>query len=133
MTFPVCTLQCPVAGPVASRSVPFVTLAVTHGPHEGGRSTGRADSGEISTRRDGRVVDGGGLENHADRLYQAVIFWRVDRVQDPQNPATIRAIMALPEYYLITDRRFSREVGVVASRVVPLRPDRYTGGYTRTP
>jgi hypothetical protein len=28
----------------------------------------RANSGDISMRRDGRVVDGGGLENGRDRL-----------------------------------------------------------------
>ena len=57
-------------GPVSSRGVAFVTLPVTHGRHTRGLATKPANSGEIPTRRDGRVVDGGGLENLPDRLSQ---------------------------------------------------------------
>jgi hypothetical protein len=71
------------------------------------------------------------LKTAAIGYTKTVIFWRVDRAHDRQNPATIRRIVALSEYNLITDRRFRREVGAVASRVVPSRHVRYTGGYTR--
>ena len=54
-------------GPALSRPVPIVTRAVTHGRETRRLATERADSGEISTRRDGRVVDGGGLENLQNR------------------------------------------------------------------
>jgi hypothetical protein len=49
---------------VSSGVVTIVTLRVTHSRRGSGMVTERADSGVISTRRDGRVVDGGGLENH---------------------------------------------------------------------
>src|SRR5881275_1225961 len=47
-----------------SRIVPSVTLRVTHGAGIVRCVGSRANSGQISTRRDGRAVDGGGLENH---------------------------------------------------------------------
>ena len=47
----------------SSHVVPFVTLPVTHDAEFAGFPTVHANSGQISTRRDGRVVDGGGLEN----------------------------------------------------------------------
>ena len=50
---------------------------------------------------------------------KTVIFWRVDRAPDRQNPATIRAILALPEHNLITDLQLRGELGPLASRSVP--------------
>jgi hypothetical protein len=51
-------------GRVSSRIVASVTLVVTHGANSSRVREEWANSGLISMRRDGRVVDGGGLENH---------------------------------------------------------------------
>jgi hypothetical protein len=40
----------------------------------GARATNRANSGMTSTRRDGRVVDGGGLENLIGQFFKLAIF-----------------------------------------------------------
>ena len=52
---------------MGSRSGEPVTLLVTQGRFVGSSTQKCANLGQISTRRDGRVVDGGGLENHCTR------------------------------------------------------------------
>ena len=56
------------------RIVLFVTHLVTLASEVARCAVMKANSGQISTRRDGRVVDGGGLENLNGLSSEIVIF-----------------------------------------------------------
>ena len=93
-----------------SRRRSTVTLLVTLGLWRRRRPAHGANSGAIPTRRDGRVVDGGGLEKRIGRFAEFAKF--------PSKVRTSRQIGR-------NDRLASR--GVLT---VPWCPDRYTGGDT---
>lgn len=73
------------AGCVASRprADHCVTRPVTHGPEFAGFRTLHANIGLISTRRDGRVIDGGGLGKQIAPVVEVAIF-RLNSVRRPR-------------------------------------------------